>query len=142
MSALVGLQYTSSSGVNVVIEGSRDGNGLDGAAWQRLVGGARDGRRADALLQPPTEITGRPSRRNFAFVRAARAASDAHWKPELMTIFGVDDGSVTIVPTSAWIVHDHVDVYVRGVVLAGARRSEARDAPFRAAITAGLAVRY
>ena len=84
----------------------------------------------------------RPSRRDFAFVRAARAASDAAWKPELMTIVGLDDRSVTIVPTSAWTLHGHVDVYVRGVVLAGANRSEARDAPIRAAITLGLAVRY
>ena len=39
MSALIGLQYTSAHGVNVVLEGYRDGNGLDGAAWQRLVRG-------------------------------------------------------------------------------------------------------
>lgn len=141
MSALIGLQYTSASGVNVVLEGYRDGNGLDDTAWQRLVGGVRA-----AMAQPPTPAstvaTVRPSRRDFVFVRAARASSDARWKPELMMILGVDDGSVTIVPTSGWTLRAHVDVYVRGVALAGARRSEARDAPVRATVMLGLAVRY
>ena len=156
-SALIGLQYTSASGVNIVLEGYRDGNGLDGPAWQRLVSGARNplavsyaspseldvahGERVE-LRQAQDGRMPRPSRRHFAFVRAARAASDARWKPELMAIVGVDDGSVTIVPTSGWNLRDHVDVYVRGVALAGARRSEARDAPIRGAITVGLAVRY
>jgi hypothetical protein len=54
----------------------------------------------------------------------------------------VDDGSVTIVPASTWILRDHLEVYVRGVALAGARRSEARDAPVRVVATVGLAVRY
>jgi hypothetical protein len=141
LSALIGLQYTSASGVNVVLEGYRDGNGLDDTQWQRLVGGARA-----AMTQPSTPAstvaTARPSRRDFVFVRAARASSDARWKPELMTILGVDDGSVTIVPTSGWTLREHVDVYVRGVALAGPRRSEAREAPVRAMVMLGLAVRY
>lgn len=156
-SALIGLQYTSASGVNIVLEGYRDGNGLDSPAWQRLVSGARNplavsdaspteldvahGERVEPRQAQDGRMP-RPSRRHFAFVRAARAASDARWKPELMAIVGVDDGSVTIVPTSGWNLRDHVDVYVRGVALAGARRSEARDAPIRGAITVGLAVRY
>jgi hypothetical protein len=49
---------------------------------------------------------------------------------------------VTIVPTSGWTLREHVDVYVRGVALAGARRSEARAAPVRAMVMLGLAVRY
>jgi len=142
MSALLGLQYTSSSGVNVVLEGYRDGNGLDDAAWQRLVSGSRM-----AAALPPTPAstvvpTVRPSRRDFVFVRAARASSDARWTPELTTILGVDDGSVTIVPASAWRLRTHVDVYVRGVALAGASRSEARDAPVHATLMFGVAVRY
>jgi hypothetical protein len=141
MSALIGLQYTSASGVNVVLEGYRDGNGLDDLTWQRLVDGARG-----AMAQPSTPAsplaTGRPSRRDFFFARAARASSDARWKPELMTILGLDDGSVTIVPTSGWTLRAHIDVYVRGVALVGASRSEARDAPVRAMVTVGLAVRY
>jgi hypothetical protein len=42
MPALIGLQYASPSGVNVVLEGYRGGNGLADAAWQRLVDGSRD----------------------------------------------------------------------------------------------------
>lgn len=92
---------------------------------------------------PASTVTAvRPSRRDFLFVRAARAASDARWKPELMTILGVDDGSVTIVPASGWTLREHVDVYVRGVALAGASRSEAREAPVHAMVMLGLTVRY
>ncbi len=141
MSALVGLQYTSASGVNVVLEGYRDGNGLDATAWQRLVGGAAMAQ-APAPAASANTATDRPSRRDFVFVRAARAASDGRWNPELMTILGMDDGSVTIVPASGWTLRAHVDVYVRGVLLAGARRSEARDAPVGATVMLGLAVRY
>jgi len=136
MSALLGLQYTSASGVNLVIEGYRDGNGLDGTAWQRLVEGSVLGGSVGAAG------TIRPSRRDFIFVRAARAASDAAWRPELLTILGVDDGSVTIVPAGEWRLRAHIDAYVRAVALAGARRSEARDAPVRVMVTLGLAVRY
>ena len=139
MSALLGLQYTSSSGVNVVLEGYRDGNGLNGAAWGRLV----DGSRAATLRPAPHAVAAvRPSRRDFLFVRAARASSDARWTPELATILGVDDGSVTIVPAASWRLRAHVDVYVRGVALAGPRRSEARDAPVHATMMLGLAVRF
>ena len=141
-SALLGLQYTSAAGVNVVLEGYRDGNGLDDVAWQRLVGGSR--MVADLPPTPASTVvaTVRPSRRDFVFVRAARASSDARWTPELTTILGVDDGSVTIVPASAWRLRTHVDVYVRGVALAGASRSEARDAPVHATLMFGVAVRY
>jgi hypothetical protein len=141
MSALIGLQYTSAYGVNVVLEGYRDGNGLDAAAWQRLVGGARAAM-AQASTLASTVAAVRPSRRDFVFMRAARASSDARWKPELMTILGVDDGSVTIVPTSGSTLRLHVDVYVRGVALTGASRSEAREAPARAMVMLGLAIRY
>jgi hypothetical protein len=155
MSALVGLQYTSSPGVNIVLEGYRDGNGLDAAAWRRLVIGSAPGGSVGAGLQtgpgrdglkgrPLQEnaLLARPSRRDFVFVRAARASSDARWTPELTTILGVDDGSVTIVPAASWRLRAHVDVYARGVALAGERDSEARDAPIHATIMLGFAIRY
>ena len=140
VSALIGLQYTS-AGANVVIEAYRDGSGLGAAQWQRLVTGARTAF-AEPSVGTQTTIAARPSRRDFVFVRAARASTDARWKPELMTIAGVDDGSVTIVPSSSWTVREHVEVYVRGIVLAGAQRSEARDAPVHATVMIGASVRY
>jgi hypothetical protein len=141
MSALVGLQYTFSSGLNLVLEGYRDGNGLDAALWRRLVDGA-SASAAQAAAPATTADTSGPSRRDFLFVRAARSSSDARWKPELMAIVGADDGGLTLVPASAWTVGTHVDLYVRAVALTGARRSEARNGPIRATMLVGVAVRY
>jgi hypothetical protein len=141
-SALLGVQYTAANGVNLVVEVYRDGNGLDGAAWNRLVGGARPAVSQPGATSAASAAIGRPSRRDFVFLRAARASTTARWRPELMAIAGTDDGALTIVPTSAWTIRDHADVYVRGVVLTGARRSEPRAAPIAGTVTAGLAIRY
>jgi hypothetical protein len=59
-----------------------------------------------------------------------------------MTIVGADDGSVTIVPVTAWTVREHVEVYARGVVLAGASHSEARQAPVHATATMGVSLKF
>ena len=138
-SALIGLQYTAPNGVNMVLEAYRDGNGLDAAAWDRLVSGARA-----ALGQPgaPSAASARPSRRDFVFSRVARASTTSRWRPELTMILGVDDGSVTIVPTSGWSIREHVEVYVRAVALSGPPESEASAAPLRGTVMVGLAVRY
>jgi hypothetical protein len=140
-SALIGFQYTSSAGANLVVEAYHDGNGLAAAQWQRLVTGARAAIAEPSAGAAAASASVRPSRRNFVFVRAGRA-STPRWRPELMTIVGADDGSVTIVPVTAWTVREHVEAYARGVVLAGARQSEAREAPVHATATMGVSLKF
>ncbi len=144
LSTIVGLNYTFGAGLNLVVEYYRDGGGLDGRAWDRLLDRARALRHQSRT--PPRSVPGpapgAPSRRNFVFVRGARAAGDAIVSPDVITIVGLDDGSVTVVPTVTWTVGQHVQIYARGVGLAGPRDSAGGNAPTTASLMTGLALRF
>ena len=129
VSAVAGLQYTFNGGVNMVVEYHRNGRGLDAESWKSMLRGERS----------PGDVTGR---RNFLFLRAARASLDRVLSPELIVIAGVDDTSWTIVPALTWTPHARLQLYVRGTRLAGGPRSTAGLAPWSTSVTAGASVRF
>ena len=148
VSALVGLQYTFQAGVNVVVEYYRDGNGLSKPLWNRLVDSAEarsapaprvDARADDVTLSLPSD---RPTRQQFFFARASRANANARVAPELITLVGLEDGGITLVPTVTLSLTEHVQPYVRSVRLAGPARSEAGNATTGVLVSAGVTVRF
>lgn len=136
-SAVAGLQYTFPAGVNVVLEYHREGMGMNGASWTRLLE-ARAGRVAVSGPPPP----GRPSRRHFAFARIAPASAERLVHPELIAIAGLDDGGWTLVPSVSLRAEEHVLLYLRGVRLMGPGDSVNSLATTRTSLSAGLALRF
>lgn len=129
LSAAVGVQYTFTRGLNIVVEYHRNGRGFTGAGWNDVLAGRR----------PPGA---RPSRQNFIFTRLARAGADAAVTPELIVISGLDDGGWTVVPSVMWTIHGRVQAHVRATRFAGPARAVVSRVPFSRSITAGAVVRF
>lgn len=147
VSALVGCQYTFKVGVNVVLEYYHDGNGLDHDTWRRLSSLAslwKAAGTAQAPGEPPAAASpiALPGLRHFAFLRAAPAATEPTLLPEILTIVGLDDGSVTLVPGLTWTAQAHVQLYARGTLLTGRSGSVARAAGSRGGLQVGVAARF
>jgi hypothetical protein len=147
VSALVGCQYTFNVGLNVVLEYYHDGNGLDRDTWERLGSVTSLRRTAGALQAPGVSLAGAapvalPGLRHFAFLRAAPAAQEPTLLPELLTIVGLDDGSLTLVPGLTWTAQVHVQLYARGTILAGRSGSVARAAASKGGLQVGVAARF
>jgi len=138
VSAVLGMQYTfDRAGVNTVVEYYRDGNGLSSVLWTRLMDFAT------AAPATPTAAGGtltRPTRRDFLFLRGARVNTNGIFQPEMLTLIGLDDGGVTLVPTLRIVPTTHFQYYVRGLVLTGPARSADGSAPTASTISAGLTV--
>ena len=128
-SAVGGLQYTFAAGVNLVLEYHRNGRGLDDRSWEAVMRGERDPGPA-------------PARRQFMFVRGARAGADRTLAPEIIVIAGLDDGAWTFVPALTWTLHQRLQLLVRGVRLFGGRQSIAGLAPWSTSVTVGAAARF
>jgi len=128
ISAVAGLQYTLGSGTNVVLEYHRNGNGLDGDQWDAVLRGARAPGKA-------------PGRRQFLFIRAARAAAGT-LAPEMILIAGLDDGSRVLVPGLTWSPRQRVQIHARATRLLGGRRTIAGLAPVSASLTLGATLRF
>lgn len=128
-SAAIGIQYTFTGGVNMVVEYHRNGRGFTDAGWGEVLAGRR----------APGE---RPGRQNSLFTRVARASADAAIIPELIVIAGLDDGGWTVVPAITWAAHRRVQAHVRATWLAGPNRAVVSLAPFSSIVTAGAAVRF
>jgi hypothetical protein len=123
--------------VNTVVEYYRDGNGLSSVLWTRLMDFAT------AAPATPTAAGGtltRPTRRDFLFLRGARVNTNGIFQPEMLTLIGLDDGGVTLVPTLRIVPTTHFQYYVRGLVLTGPARSADGSAPTASTISAGLTV--
>ncbi|MFN8058667.1 MAG: hypothetical protein U0Q12_05830 [Vicinamibacterales bacterium] len=146
VSALVGLQYTFGVGANLVVEYYRDGNGLDSVLWNRLVRAAEARRALDAQVGSLAAADGlpavRPARRHMLFTRLSRANGDATILPEWLTLVGLEDGGVTMVPSLTLAVSSHIQPYVRVVGLFGRARSSAASAPTTAVLSGGATVRF
>ena len=139
VSAVLGMQYTfDRAGVNTVVEYYRDGNGLSSVLWTRLMDAAM------AAPAPPTSggTLTRPTRRDFLFLRGARVNINGIFQPEMLTLIGLDDGGVTLVPTLRIVPTAHFQYYVRGLVLTGPARSADGSAPTSSTISAGLTVMF
>lgn len=144
VSGLIGLQYTFTAGLNVVLEYYRDAQGLDAESWERLVAGARTLRERDAAVRPVTgpSTAARPWRRDFLFVRAARATADPRFAPEVIAIAGLEDGGLTLVPALTVSVGGRVQLYARAVHPTGAPGSASATAPLKASLATGLSLRF
>jgi hypothetical protein len=129
VSAVAGAQYTFRSGVNMIVEYHRNGAGLNQRAWDAVLRGERNPGLA-------------PSRRQFLFVRTARASADHAMAPELIVIAGLDDGGWTLVPAMTWTFQSGASVYVRATHLAGGRRTVVGLAPWSTAVTVGAVARF
>jgi hypothetical protein len=144
VSAVLGFQYTfDRAGMNTVVEYYRDGNGLSSVLWDRLMGAASAPTAASAAAAAATSGGGtltRPTRRDFLFLRGARANTDGIIQPELLTLIGLDDGGVTLVPSFRIVPTRHFQYYVRGLILTGPARSADGSAPTASTISAGLTV--
>jgi hypothetical protein len=143
VSAVLGMQYTfDRAGLNMVAEYYRDGNGLSSVLWDRLMEV-----RAAAPVAAAQATTGggtltRPTRRDFLFLRGARVNVDGLIQPEILTLIGLDDGGVTLVPTLRFVPTRHLQYYVRGLVLTGPARSADGSAPTASTISAGVTVLF
>jgi hypothetical protein len=84
----------------------------------------------------------RPTRRDFLFVRGSRANTDAFFLPEMITLIGLNDGGLTLVPTITLVPTRHLQIYARGVLLTGPARSADGSAPVSSTINAGVSVRF
>jgi hypothetical protein len=165
VSGLIGFQYTFNLGLNAIAEYYHDGNGLSSQLWSRLMDGAAEAKRQSALdalagaaAPNATSTTGatsaaspaaaaagtlvRPTRRDFLFLRASRANTDALLTPELIVLIGLNDGGLTLVPTLHIAPTRHVQLYVRGLALTGRARSADGSAPIAATLSAGLTVLF
>ena len=143
VSAVLGMQYTfDRAGMNAVVEFYRDGNGLSSALWSRLMDGIASAPAAAAAASSSASggTLTRPTRRDFLFLRGARANTDGIIQPEMLTLIGLDDGGVTLVPTLRFVPTRHFQYYVRGLVLTGPARSADGSAPTSSTISAGLTV--
>ena len=129
VSAAAGVQYTFDAGVNLVVEYHRNAAGLSDPEWADV----RNGRRAPGA---------RPSRRNLLFARAARAGADAVVAPELIVVWGLDDGGWTVVPSVTWSPHRRLQAYLRMTRLGGPRGSLSAASPLKGALTGGVTVRF
>jgi hypothetical protein len=136
-SAAAGFQYTLPVGANLVLEYHRDGRGLDGAQWARVLA-VRAGT-APATSAPPAES---PRRQHFLFARAAPVAAEGRFVPELIAIVGLDDQGIALVPALAWNASAHLQGYVRVVHLLGPSNSVNALAPAKTHVTAGVALRF
>jgi hypothetical protein len=152
VSALVGMQYTFDLGLNTIVEYYRDGNGLSSALWTRLLDGVSAMPSASAAYAVPTTpataptaaggVLSRPTRRDFLFIRGSRANTDGLFLPDLITLIGLNDGGLTLVPTVRVVPTRHLQIYVRGLVLTGPARSADGSAPVSSTINAGLTVLF
>jgi hypothetical protein len=149
VSGLVGLQYTMDLGLNLIVEYYHDGNGLSSSLWSRLYEGAERQRMMDTLVGPVAADVppaagprGRPTRRNLLFLRGSTANTDAVISPAWISIFSLDDGGVTLVPTLTIAPTRRLQVYGRAVALTGRARSADATAPITATISAGMTVLF
>jgi hypothetical protein len=148
VSALLGAQYTfDPGGVNAIVEYYRDGNGLSSTMWSRLLDGATAAAAASASTPAPstaanTSTLNRPTRRDFLFIRGARANTDALLLPELIAIASLNDRGLTLVPTFRIQPTRHLQFYIRGLVLTGPARSADGSAPVASTLSAGLTMSF
>jgi hypothetical protein len=136
ISGVAGFQYTFRRGINIIAEYFRDGSGLDGAMWRRLFAGT--GRSRDATGGPLQ----RPNRQNFVFVRASRANINARIVPELITLGGLDDGSLTVVAGVTVSISSHLQVCGRSTSLTGPSQSADGSAPLAHLMVIGASARF
>src|SRR5262249_42848720 len=129
-----------------IVEYYRDGNGLSSAMFSRLLDRVSATSGPSAATAAAAAATGgvlnRPTRRDFLFIRGSRANTDGLLLPELITLIGLNDGGMTLVPTLTVVPTQHLQIYIRGLVLTGSARSADGSAPVSSTINAGLKVLF
>jgi hypothetical protein len=124
--ALLGGQWTSGGGVNVIVEYLYFGGGLSGDAFRRLV-------QAGALAVVSTEVRDasaiRPLQTHYAFGRIAKSNVftdvDVNW----IAFAALEDGSHTQRLQVVWNAHDHLGLYGEIFGVYGSSTSEFGQSP-------------
>jgi hypothetical protein len=157
LKTLLGINYTFSSGWNLVAEYYRDGTGLDSSEWQKLgefVAFNEEQHRLQAgtdlatitlpaanLLWTVQGFTEFNRHRDYIFTRLSRTRIARKWELENITIFSMRKPSMIWIPQVSFDFSEPVGVYIRYSHYAGGRNSEFGSLPFRSFLSFGLAFR-
>jgi len=157
MSTLLGINYTFSSGWNLVAEYYRDGTGLNLREWRRLgdyVAFNEEQHRLQAggdlsqitlpaanLLWTVQGFTQFNRHQDYFFTRLSRTRIARKWDLENITILNTHDASLIWIPQVSFDFSERVGVYVRYSYYAGGRNTEFGSLPFRSVWILGLAFR-
>ncbi|HEY0143930.1 MAG TPA: hypothetical protein VGF48_23795 [Thermoanaerobaculia bacterium] len=156
MRVLIGANYTFRGGTNLVVELYHTDEGLSAREWNnflaqsRYADSLRDDPRHQApirdgytlpelnLLQGLSYLRAQEIRRDYGFVRVARAWRDQTLSTTALALVNLHDGSFLVTPEASYTVRRQTSVYARATLFYGNERSQYGNVPTGQSFTVGV----